>query len=334
MKNVLFNFEVDAGNLAGTGHFFRCLKIYNSIKKKYNKKLNYFFLFRDYRMAKSIVNKHFRDNIIIKDRSFYKRVSFLSSDDLVINDTPRSINKSFLNFCKEKNVKNLLLIDHDKIKYPHKYYLINGIFSLKKKLSNQLNLYQGFKYILLDKKFNYVKKKLNKKFNILISSGGSDEKNITYKIYNSLKKLPNIFLYIIIGPAFKKNNPILKLKKKNVLLVKNKKNIKPYFEKTDLSITAGGITMFESICCKNITLVTELYTNQKFAIKKLKKLGMIHLIGKNKKIFSKILYNLINKYIKLKKKNKIKYLKNFRLIDGRSMLRIEKIIFKIIDKHI
>ena len=28
MKNVLFKFNLDTGKLAGTGHFFRCLKIY------------------------------------------------------------------------------------------------------------------------------------------------------------------------------------------------------------------------------------------------------------------------------------------------------------------
>ena len=33
MKNILFKFDVDNGALAGTGHFFRCLKIYNILKK-------------------------------------------------------------------------------------------------------------------------------------------------------------------------------------------------------------------------------------------------------------------------------------------------------------
>ena len=34
MKNVLFKFDVDSGKNAGTGHFMRCLIIYNLLKKK------------------------------------------------------------------------------------------------------------------------------------------------------------------------------------------------------------------------------------------------------------------------------------------------------------
>ena len=89
--------------------------------------------------------------------------------------------------------------------------------------------------------------------------------------------------------------------------------------------------MFESICAKNITLVTELYKNQKYSVRKLKELKMIELIGKNNSINSNKLKKII---LNLKKMNKIKYPINFNLIDGKSMYRIEKILFKAINKNI
>ena len=331
IKNVLFRFDVDSGEIAGTGHFMRCISIYNFLKKNYKNKFNYFFLFNNYNNSKKIVKKYVNKNLIIYKKDFLSKISFFKSGDLIINDTPKKIDTAFLNYCKLNGFRNLILIDHDKINYSYKYLLINGIFYLKKKIKNASNIYQGFKYILLNREYASIKKKKTNLLKILITTGGTDNKNVLYKIYRAIENITDIKIYIVIGPGFKKNNPILNIKKKNVFLIKDKKNLKLYFEKTNVSITAGGISMFESICAKNITLVTELYKNQKNSIKELKKLDMISLIGENKYINSSKLVKIISN---LKKVKKIKYPKNFRLIDGKSMHRIEKILFKAINKNI
>ncbi len=332
IKNVLFKFDVDSGKIAGTGHFMRCLTIYNLLKKHYKNKFKYYFLFNNYHNSRNIVEKYInKKNIIIHKKNSFSKISFIKSDDLIINDTPKKIDKFFIQYCKMIQLKNLILIDHDKINYPYKYLLINGIFFLKKKIKDASNIYQGFKYILLDKRYASIKKRRFNSLKILITTGGTDNKNIIYKIYKCIKHITDIKIYIIIGSGFKKNNPILKIKNKNLYLIKNKKNLKPFFEKTNVSITAGGISMFESVCSKNITLVTELYKNQKYSIGVLKKLNMIKLIGKNNQIHS----NKIKKIItNLKEVKKIKYPNNFNLIDGKSMYRIEKILFKAINKNI
>ena len=92
--------------------------------------------------------------------------------------------------------------------------------------------------------------------------------------------------------------------------------------------------MFESICAKNFTLVTELYKNQKYSIKKLKNLKMIYLIGKKNFINKKKLRNIILNLNNEKNINKIKIPKNFSHIDGRSTIRIVKILFKILNKDV
>ena len=159
MKNILFKFDVDSGKVAGTGHFMRCLLIYNLLKKKYKNKFKYHFFFNDYSNSKKIVKKYINKNLIINDKNFISKISFIKKNDLIINDTPQIINKSFLDYCRNNKFKNLILIDHDKINYPYKYSLINGIFYLKKKLINATYIYQGFKYILLDKNYASIKKK-------------------------------------------------------------------------------------------------------------------------------------------------------------------------------
>jgi spore coat polysaccharide biosynthesis predicted glycosyltransferase SpsG len=334
MKNVLFKFDVDSGKFAGTGHFYRCLKIYSFLRKKYKNKLKYFFLFKDLNGSKKIVKKHLNKNLILYKNNFKNSISFMEKNDLIINDTPKKIDKPFLSFCRKKKISNLVLIDHDKINFSSKYYLINGIFYFKKRIKRSSNVFQGFKYIILDKEYESINKKTSNNLKILISMGGSDNKNLVYKIYNYLKVLSNIKIYVVVGPAFKKNNPILKVRNKNFFLIKNNKNLKPFFEKTDVSITAGGISMFESIASKNITLVTELYENQKYSISKLKELKMINVIGKKNHINSKKLIKIVDYFQKLKKYKKIICPKNFNLIDGKSFFRIQKIFFKVINKNI
>lgn len=334
MENVIFRFECDSGKLAGTGHFFRVLKLYKVLKKKFKNEFNYYFLFNAYENSFRIVNRYVDKKNILFQKKNNENLRFLKPNDLVINDTPKKISKGFLSFCQNKNLKDIILIDHDDINYKNNYYIINGIFSLKKKLKNKSNIFQGIKYVLLDKKYSIIKKKISNKFNLLITSGGSDNKNIIYKIYKIIKDLRGISIRIVIGPGFRLSNPVFNLSNRKIIFIKNKTNLYPYFQKTDLSITAGGISMFESLASKNITLVTQLYKNQIYSIKKLNKIKAIHLIGKGNKIFKKKLILIIKKYQIIKNNRKLNKKSDLRYVDGKSMYRIEKILFKIIKKKL
>ena len=209
--------------------------------------------------------------------------------------------------------------------------MINGIFSFKKKFLKKRTIYQGLKYLLLDERFSKIRKKQSKSFNILITSGGTDNKNILYKIYKIVKNLKNISFFFIIGSGFKKTNPILKVKKKNFFLIKNKTNLYPYFQKANLSITAGGISMFESLASNNITFVMQLYKNQFSAIKKLQKLNLIKVIGNNSTVNKTRLLSLISNFHKIEENQKLKNIKYLKNLDGKAIYRIEKIVKKIIN---
>ena len=96
MKNVLFKFDVDSGKNAGTGHFMRCLIIYNLLKKKYKNKFKYYFLFNNYHNSKNIVEKHInKKNLIIYKKNSFPKISFIQRDDLIfcLNQIFKSVSK-------------------------------------------------------------------------------------------------------------------------------------------------------------------------------------------------------------------------------------------------
>lgn len=329
MKNIIFKFDADDGAYAGTGHFFRILKLYNEIKKEHKTNIRYYFLFKNLSRSIAIVKKYIKKNIIIDNNDTISKLDFIKSDDIIINDTPKKIEKNFLNFCIKKKINNIIFIDHDYISGNKKYVFFNGIFYFKKVLKIRKNIYQGYKYIILNNTSSSIKNKKKGSLNVLVTTGGTDNKNISYKIYKCIKNFKDTKFYFVIGPGFKKNNPIFKIKDKNIFLVKNKTNLNKFYKKTHITITGGGISMFESLSNNNLTLVTELYSNQKYSIKKLLNLNLIHKIGKNDIIYRNKLIKLLKKFNTHKSINKLNNF-NHNIIDNKGLLRIKKILFRII----
>ena len=93
--------------------------------------------------------------------------------------------------------------------------IFNGIYFLKKKNERyfkNLKIYQGLKYLILNKVYQSKVKKIVNLKNIIISSGGADSKNMLVtltKMVENLKTYQKIF--VIVGPGVKKNNPIFKI---------------------------------------------------------------------------------------------------------------------------
>jgi UDP-2,4-diacetamido-2,4,6-trideoxy-beta-L-altropyranose hydrolase len=331
LKNVIFIIDVDTGKHAGTGHLFRSLKIYKILKETYKKKIKIYFLFKNLEKSNSIIRKYIKENLIIFDNNFEKKISFLKKNDLIINDTPYEIEKNFKNYLLKKNFKNLVLIDHKKIKNDKNWIYINGIYSYKKNYPKNKRIYQGSKFVLLDKKFEKynLKKRDN---NVIISTGGTDTYNLNFKIFNKIKKLNFNKIYIVVGPGFSTNNPIFSIKDNRVKLLKNKDNLYKYFFKSNISIVTGGITMFESIASLNYTFVYQSYAHQKYAINKMKKSGVVQLIGKLDRFYDRKLLMSLNKIFIGKKP--YKFILKKRIIDGKALSRLKKILFYILDKSI
>lgn len=330
MRNLIFRFDLDNGKIAGTGHFKRIEIIYNFLKKEYPE-LIFFFLYKNLNNSQKTLNTLIKKNHIIYKEGFEKKLSFVNKHDIFICDTPLGVDINLKNFFVKKDINKILLLDDLNKPKISNCTIINGIISFKKKIKTTrfVKVYAGEKYILLNKLYlNKTINKINKNFTVLVTLGGTDLKNNLYKVLLILNKISNIKITLIIGTQIKKTNPVFSIKNKNVRFIYNKKNIYQNFCESNVNLTAGGISMFESVSLKKPTLVFQTHNHQKFAVKHLIQNNAIIKIGGNDKIQNKKLFELINFY----KKNKTIPNLSSANIDGRGYYRIIKIIKKIIDK--
>ena len=134
-----------------------------------------------------------------------------------------------------------------------------------------------------------------------------------------LKNLNNLSL-VIIGDGVKRDNPINKIKFKNVKLLKNVTNLYKYYIRAKACIISGGIMMFEALALNKKILVYQMYDHQKKSVNFLLKKRLVTKIGENKRLFTnKLLFELSNL-----NNSEINY--RNKIIDGKAVLRIKKLL--------
>lgn len=298
MINIVFRFDLDNGKKFGTGHFTRALKICKKLNKK--KKFKFYVLTKSNKLSLKILKTYFKNIIFLKNKEYFKKLFFLKENDILINDTPRGIEKKLYLFCFKNKIK--IVSFDDTSKYSKKLDLvINSVFFLKK--NNPKNAFKGFKYFVVDEEFKVKRKsyKPNNFFNILICSGGTDKKDFYIKVYKILNNHKNIKINAFIGVGVSKNNKIYKIKDSRLKLFINKPKLKQYFDKSHLAIVSGGFTMLESVITKTPTAVIKTYEHQKYMIKELTKLKLVNYLGNIKNINTSKLDKLINRLKQNKK---------------------------------
>ena len=206
-------------------------------------------------------------------------------------------------------------------------------YLLKKKLKKKkdINIYQGLKYIILNKEYK-VKKKV-KDINVnnltaLVCSGGADNRGFLYKISSILKNTELKKINVVVGKAVKRNNKIFKLKSKKINKILNLTSLKKLIERTDVIICTGGTIMFEVIACGKKPYVFQNYLHQK---------STINYFNKKKAIFNYKKHTFKNIDLLKKTLNQLKtkkYINNnlskTSIIDGRGLARCSKIIYDFI----
>ena len=265
------------------------------------KKNNFKLLIFDMREYGEILSKHLSKFIptILIDDAFCKN----AYADITING---SINKKFHKY----NIKN----KQTELFLGPKFFMANENF-LKNKITNK----------------KIIKKK---KYTVMISIGGSDPNHLTSYILKSIMHLSNIKIIIIIGPFFR---DVYKIKN----LIKNKKNIElkysperiwNEFKNADIMISKSGITLYELAIMGIPTLCISSFKHeepsaQKFMSKNfLINLGMQKNVDKNQieKQLVKLLYDV--------KKRKIMSAQGKKIVDGKGLIRVTKIINSFLSK--
>ena len=276
-------FRVDAGNIPelGTGHLYRCITIYNYLLQRGLKKEQLQFVIKskkNYLLAKKILNKKKIKFISIdeKIKDFSrKELNFLNSikSKVIIFDRLSTMNKGFLDKLK-LSYKKIVGID---IKKKHNLKLDLYINPLQNNLIQKKKL-ENYKNNILPSIF-YKKKNIKKnKLNLFTFFGGYDFKNINKKI-ESINKI------------------------KNLKLKNDKKKFYLNFNKADIVICSGGLTVFDAIYLNKIIIAIPQYNHQLINLECLNKEKACFLI-KVDKSFERNLHACLQKILSLSLKEK------------------------------
>lgn len=237
----------------GLGHIFRCINLSYYLKQS----ADIHFLVEDYGGVKQIINDYGFNNFsslkknISLDADLKKTIQYIDKNaiDVLIIDK----HKTEIKYLKElkKIVKTVIITDLENVNLPVDI-LVNGYIGLKnQKYKNKHNslCLVGPSYQILNQKFSKKSKSVRKKYDILITFGGLDERGIVNIFLDSLNEnVKKLKIKIILGPIANKSKKVLQFSKKyskNIEFVHETKNMYNEILKSKFGFTTGGVTTYE-----------------------------------------------------------------------------------------
>jgi spore coat polysaccharide biosynthesis predicted glycosyltransferase SpsG len=314
-KKILI--RCDAAELAevGTGHLYRSITIYKLLKKKFSlKKKDILFVIKDYgkfKISRKILQANnisfysIKEGILDYSKRELEIINKFSSN-LIIIDRWGSINKKFIIDLKKRH-KKIILIDDSSVNRGFADLSINPLKTLIKKVQKN---YIGYNYNILpafEKRLN--KPKTISKNSIFVSFGGFDANNLIQKTINYLLKKNFNFVYLI-NQKYKR----LFNKSSNISFYKSQDHFQNLL-KSEIVITAGGLSMFDAIYLNKKTICIPQYKHQIENINILNKRKVVYKVNyRNLNKLSLILNYFKNMNTNKKMKEKQKKIINYSLI--------------------
>jgi spore coat polysaccharide biosynthesis predicted glycosyltransferase SpsG len=322
----------------GTGHIYRQISLIDEMPDH-----NYsIFLTPSQTLAQKVCEDNLIEYFLYKNIDelikYFKKLKI----NIVINDVLDTDEKLIKNIKKE----NIFVVNFEDrgngIKYAD--IVINDMYPPDKYKDNK-NVYTGTEYSFMRrdlilykvKDFNEIPK------NIILTFGGSDPSNYTKRILNLLLNCNinnKINIIVILGLGYKYDDEILKYKtKKNVIILKNVKNMGRLLRKGDIAITSNGRTLLELTYFEIPSISLAQNDREKTHIHAKIENGVIFLGKKNEFTDNEFIKN-INKLINDKEyrynlKKKMKNHKQILLKSNKKIcdLIINKYHSKLIDNH-
>lgn len=197
---------------------------------------------------------------------------------------------------------------------------------LNYKTNYYTKLLLGTDYLMLREEF----KSLNKKHikhgvsDIMITVGGADPYNLTERILNYVGGL-NYKFHVIIGPSFGDIFFEGDFKRDNIKFYYNA-DMCEIMKKCDMAISACGSTLYELSACGVPTLGIIIADNQQGIANKLNNIGIIKNLGWYDKINKELLVNSIDDLADNYELRKFVSEKASKLVDGKGVERIVKVL--------
>ncbi len=328
----------EGGKSIGYGHITRCLAFYHAFEEKGIKpdiivcgddSVKGMLRSKRYKIlnwlkARTEVLKTAREMDIIlvdsylADLNFYKKISIIAKLPVYIDDNMR------INYPPGVVINSAAYAE--KIEYPER----DGVFYLL-----------GSRYAPLRKEFLDAPRKRIRKHvkTVLVTFGGCDPMNVTPKVLKLLAhKYPGLNKDVVISRGFKYANKLKNCGDENTRFIydPNADTMKELMIKSDITISAGGQTLYELARMGVPSIVITVAENQMRHSRALSRAGVIEHVGcykgdrgSNDKIMKKLKAKL-DLVIFDKKLRSERCRRGKKIVDGRGVHRAVKKILAYI----
>ena len=197
----------------------------------------------------------------------------------------------------------------------------------------------GSKYVLLRKEFlewcDWQRTIPNKGKRILVTLGGSDPENVTFRIMNVMNRFEDSELQVkvIVGPAnphLEKLTHLSTLSYLNIQIITNTGNMAHLMKWADIAISAGGSTCWEIAYMGLPAIVVMLAENQKEITKSLELNGVCFNLGWYEYFSDDFLFKALKELIQDKVKRENISHKGRLLVDGLGASRVASVLAEVI----
>jgi len=249
MKRRKIVFRVDGNRNIGLGHIYRCLTIADRLMAHQV----YFLMNKKHTLGiKKVQEYNYKIILYNNENELFQKID-LFEPHIIIND----ILDTSAEYIKKINSRKIFSINFEDLGEGSEKcnVLFNALYEWSERPKN--NKYFGYKYECLREEFylfNYKRTTKDKVTNILISFGGTDLNNLTFKVLSTLVRLEfKSKISVILGLGYKYKNKLKKyatqknLQGFDINIIENTKFIVQYINESDIGITSNGRTVYEFV---------------------------------------------------------------------------------------
>lgn len=338
----MIGFRVDANEYIATGHLMRCIAIAEQCCKMGEKCL---FLLAEEKETQKLKERNLPykvlntkwDELEAEEAVMEQVIQEEKLNWLVVDSY--QVTLSYLSFL-ERLVSVFYIDDMGREKYPvsallHYDQWPDEIdYQMKYKNAKTLVL-AGMQYTPLREEFADDVEKKEREHSILITTGGTDNLNITGKLLEhcvNKTEFNSYVFHVIVGSMNRNLKELERIARRhtNIILHQNVKKMSEYMRSCEIAVSAGGTTLFELCACGIPTVCFSMADNQKEFTKAMGKRKIMLYAGdarKEKEIEKEIADRLVifmqNQELRDTYADKMR-----KLVDGKGTVRIAEMLVK------
>lgn len=270
----MIGFRVDANENVATGHMMRCIAIATECRRR---GIDCIFILAENKETQRLTEYGFSyrildskwDDMDGEEDKLITLIRELKLDRLVIDSY-----QATASYLASINVVVPVMYIDD---MSEEEYSVDAILHYsqwaedntyqKKYSATDVSLLVGMQYVPLREEFRKSNVSRHREDSILITTGGTDTYNVTYKVLCELQNRQEFSDYkfeVIIGSLNQNKEILHELQKtdKRITLHQNIKNMDEFMRKCRFAVSAGGTTLYELCACGIPTVCFSFADNQ------------------------------------------------------------------------